>query len=91
MLHSMTITVIHVFKLETFYSCCGSQVNQGSLDVIGSNHYFDVLLYNAVKRCSIPTKNWSGLAPKVKVISKVTQGHFLQKNILLYKQHAMTT
>ena len=34
MLYSMTIRIIHVYKLETFYSCCGSQVNQGSFDVI---------------------------------------------------------
>ena len=40
MLHSMTIRFIHVYKLETFYSCCGSQVNQGSLDVIGVKSLF---------------------------------------------------
>ena len=40
MLHRMTIRVIHVYKLETCYSCCGSQVNQGSLDVMGVKSLF---------------------------------------------------
>ena len=40
MLHSMTIRVIIVYELETFYSYCGSQVNQGSLDVIGVKSLF---------------------------------------------------
>ena len=40
MLHSMTIRIIHVYKLETFYLCCGSQVKQGSVDVIGVKSLF---------------------------------------------------
>ena len=53
MLHSTTIRVIHVYKLKTFYSCCGSQVNQGSHDVKGVKSLFDVHFYS--------TLNWAWL------------------------------
>ena len=36
-----------MYKLET-YLCYGSQVNQGSLEVKGSNHFFDVHFYSTL-------------------------------------------
>ena len=38
MLHSKT--VIHIYKLETLYLCCGLQVHRGSFEIIGFESLF---------------------------------------------------
>ena len=48
MLHSMTTRLIHVYKLETFYVCCGSGVKEMSLRVRGIKSLFWYHFHNTL-------------------------------------------